>query len=202
MIVAHVPSELHCRSTAYHCRFGNSQLLERHEAFVTSKSIGAGVRPEAFDHQFRNTFPDPVQRAVAGGIFKWKYQDSRRVGSHLNRSNESENYIYEDMPHTAIILDLTMRIALDIRKINQFGVGTYIWNLVRNIAAIDTQNEYLLIGSHRNVHELGPLPANFKQLYQPEEDRFWRNNVLVPLALRNQHVDVLHVPHHEAPYRS
>ena len=93
-----------------------------------------------------------------------------------------------------------MRIAFDIRKINEFGVGTYIWNLVRNIAAIDFQNEYLLIGSHRNVHELGPLPLNFKQLYQPEEDRFWRNNVVVPLALRGQHVDVLHVPHHEAPY--
>ena len=27
-----------------------------------------------------------------------------------------------------------MRIAIDIRKINEFGVGTYIWNLVRNIA--------------------------------------------------------------------
>ena len=93
-----------------------------------------------------------------------------------------------------------MRIAFDIRKINEFGVGTYIWNLVRNIAALDGQNEYLLIGSHRNVHELGPLPPNFKQLYQPEEDRFWRNNVVVPLALRGQHVDVLHIPHHQAPY--
>ncbi len=93
-----------------------------------------------------------------------------------------------------------MRIAVDIRKINEFGVGTYIWNLVRNIAAIDVENEYFLIGSHRNVHELGPLPANFKQLYQPEEDRFWRNNVVVPLAVRGQRVDVLHVPHHEAPY--
>src|SRR5581483_5371014 len=99
----------------------------------------------------------------------------------------------------ANILDLVMRIAIDIRKINEFGVGTYIWNLVRNIGAIDTRNEYLLIGSHRNFHELGPLPPNFKQLYQPDEDGFWRNNALIPLALRRQHVDVIHVPHHEAP---
>ena len=40
-----------------------------------------------------------------------------------------------------------MRIAMDIRKINEFGVGTYIWNLVRNLGAIDTANEYFLIGS-------------------------------------------------------
>ena len=93
-----------------------------------------------------------------------------------------------------------MRIAIDIRKINQFGVGTYIWNLVRNIAAIDSRNEYLLIGSHRNFHELGPLPPTFRQLYQPEQDGFWRNNTVIPLALKRLHVDVVHVPHHEAPF--
>lgn len=92
-----------------------------------------------------------------------------------------------------------MRIAIDIRKINEFGIGTYMWNLVRNIAAIDLQNEYLLIGSTRNFHELGPLPPNFKQLYQPEEDTMWRHNITVPFSVRRQQVDVLHVPHHEAP---
>ncbi len=66
-----------------------------------------------------------------------------------------------------------MRVAIDIRKINEFGVGTYIWNLVRNIAAIDHQNDYLLLGSNRNFHELGPLPENFRQLYQPDGDTFW-----------------------------
>src|SRR5262245_13871681 len=62
----------------------------------------------------------------------------------------------------------SMRIAIDIRKINEFGVGTYIWNLVRNIAALDTANQYLLVGTQRHFHELGPLPPNFKQLYHPE----------------------------------
>jgi glycosyltransferase involved in cell wall biosynthesis len=94
-----------------------------------------------------------------------------------------------------------MRVAIDIRKINEFGVGTYIWNLVRNIAAIDTTNDYLLIGSHRNFHELGPLPPNYRQLYQPEgPHKLWRDHVTIPFALRKLGVDVLHVPHHEAPY--
>jgi glycosyltransferase involved in cell wall biosynthesis len=95
-----------------------------------------------------------------------------------------------------------MRIAIDIRKINEFGIGTYIWNLVRNLATIDAHNEYLLIGSTRNFHELGPLPANFKQLYQPDDDTTWRHHVSVPFALRRQNVDVVHVPHHEAPFFS
>jgi glycosyltransferase involved in cell wall biosynthesis len=93
-----------------------------------------------------------------------------------------------------------MRIAIDIRKINEFGVGTYIWNLVRNLAAIDSQNEYLLIGSHRNFHELGPLPVNFRQLYQPEDETLWRHHITIPFALRRQNVDIVHVPHHEAPF--
>jgi glycosyltransferase involved in cell wall biosynthesis len=93
-----------------------------------------------------------------------------------------------------------MRVAIDIRKINEFGVGTYIWNLVRNLGAIDTQNEYLLIGSNRTFHELGPLPPNFKQLYQPEEHTLWRHHIATPYLLSRQHVDVIHVPHHEAPF--
>src|SRR5213594_3514269 len=92
-----------------------------------------------------------------------------------------------------------MRIAIDIRKINQFGVGTYIWNLVRNLAAMDSTNEYLLLGSQRNFHELGPLPVNFKQLYQPEEETLWRHHITVPFALRRRNLDLVHVPHHEAP---
>src|SRR5262245_837126 len=93
-----------------------------------------------------------------------------------------------------------MRIAIDIRKINEFGVGTYIWNLVRNLAAIDAHNEYLLVGSHRNFHELGPLPDNFKPLYQSEDETLWRHHVTVPFALKRQSVDVVHVPHHQAPF--
>ena len=59
-----------------------------------------------------------------------------------------------------------MRIAIDIRRINEFGIGTYIWNLVRNLSQVDSNNEYLLAGSDRNFQELGPLRSNFTQLYQ------------------------------------
>lgn len=92
-----------------------------------------------------------------------------------------------------------MRIAIDIRKINEFGVGTYIWNLVRNIANVDPRNEYLLVGSKRNFHELGPLPTNFRHLYESGEETLWRNHCAIPLTLRRNSIDIFHVPHHEAP---
>src|SRR6516162_3983365 len=96
-------------------------------------------------------------------------------------------------------LSTVMRIAIDIRKINEFGVGAYIWNLVRHVASVDTKNEYLLLGSHRNFHELGPLPPNFRQFYQPEGHGLWRDHITIPLALRRQNIDLVHIPHHEAP---
>jgi glycosyltransferase involved in cell wall biosynthesis len=92
-----------------------------------------------------------------------------------------------------------MRIAIDIRKINEFGVGTYIWNLIRNIAALDTRNEYRLVGTQRHFHELGPLPPNFSQLYHPEGAGFWTNHWVLPSVLQHEGVDVFHVPHHEPP---
>ncbi len=92
-----------------------------------------------------------------------------------------------------------MRVAIDIRKINEFGVGTYIWNLVRNMAAINHEDEFFLLGSNRNFAELGPLPANFKHLFQPDDNTFWQNHCAVPLSLRKSAFDVIHVPHHEAP---
>src|SRR3989304_5666733 len=92
-----------------------------------------------------------------------------------------------------------MRIAIDIRKINEFGIGTYIWNLVRNLAKIDRQNDYLLIGSPPGFPELGPLPENFKSLYQPEDRRPWLDHLKIPFVIQRANADVFHVPHHEPP---
>jgi hypothetical protein len=92
-----------------------------------------------------------------------------------------------------------MRIALDIRKINDFGIGTYIRNLVLNLARIDQENCYLLIGHERDSSELGGLPANFSFLQDHTHDsRFW-NDVILPYSLRQHQVDILHSPHYRAP---
>jgi len=92
-----------------------------------------------------------------------------------------------------------MRIAIDIRRINEFGIGTYIWNLVRNLAVVDNQNEYLLVGSHRNFTELGPLAANFKQIYQGERAGSWRDHLTFPTVLKKEKPDIVHIPHHDCP---
>ena len=54
-----------------------------------------------------------------------------------------------------------VKIAIDIRRMGEFGVGTYIRNVVRALGRLDHENEYLLIGSPARVEEIGALPPNF-----------------------------------------
>lgn len=93
-----------------------------------------------------------------------------------------------------------MRIAIDVRRVSEFGIGTYIWNLVRNLSEVDDQNEYLLVGSDRNFHELGPLGPNFSQLPHADGTGSWREHLSLPLALSKRKPDVVHIPHHACPF--
>ena len=92
-----------------------------------------------------------------------------------------------------------MRIAIDVRKINEFGVGSYIWNLVRNIAILDQTNEFRLLGSSRNFHELGPLPANFKHI-QIEEGQTLTDRWYYPGRTARTGAELFHIPHQEPDF--
>ena len=92
-----------------------------------------------------------------------------------------------------------MRVAIDIRRVHEFGIGTHIWNLVRNLSDIDNDNEYFLLGSRRHFLELGPLAANFARIDIPDDNGFWNLQVRIPWRLRRHGIQVFHVPHYRAP---
>jgi glycosyltransferase involved in cell wall biosynthesis len=92
-----------------------------------------------------------------------------------------------------------MKIAFDVRKLNDFGIGTYIRNLILNLSKLDRENEYWLIASEREKSELGTLPPNFSFVYdQSQEGAFW-NDIVLPYILRQRGVQVLHTPHFHVP---
>ncbi len=53
-----------------------------------------------------------------------------------------------------------MRVAIDIRRITEFGVGTYTRNAIRTLARLDHENEYLLIGIPDNIGPRGRRVAH------------------------------------------
>ena len=63
-----------------------------------------------------------------------------------------------------------MRVAIDIRRITEFGVGTYTRNAIRTLARLDHDNEYFLIGIPGKFGDIGELPPNFVTIpAQPNE---------------------------------
>ena len=87
-----------------------------------------------------------------------------------------------------------MRIAFDIRRINEFGVGTYTRNIIRALAQQDHENKYFLLGPTEKVAEIGKLPDNFKSIPLPAPDTL-RGYLQCRTVLRRLGCDLVHVPH-------
>jgi glycosyltransferase involved in cell wall biosynthesis len=77
----------------------------------------------------------------------------------------------------------------------EFGIGTYIRNVVRTLACLDHDTKYLLIGSPAKVAECGPLPPNFHAVGLAGRDDTLKGNLEFRAIVRRLHCDVVHIPH-------
>ena len=88
-----------------------------------------------------------------------------------------------------------MRVAIDIRRINEFGVGTYTRNAIRTLARLDNSNEYFLLGIPGKLGDIEPLPPNFITV-DAHPNEFSLNSYLeLHRILKYHRCDLLHVPH-------
>ena len=71
----------------------------------------------------------------------------------------------------ALSANTPMRVAIDIRRAGDYGLGTYIRNIVNQLARIDDDTHYLLIGQQRHLAEFDPLPAKFRAARIPARAR-------------------------------
>jgi glycosyltransferase involved in cell wall biosynthesis len=87
-----------------------------------------------------------------------------------------------------------VKIAIDIRRMTEFGVGTYIRNVVRTLGRLDHENEFLLIGSPAKVAEIGDLPPNFHAVPLLASDRSVQGYREFRNALQGLHCNLVHIP--------
>jgi glycosyltransferase involved in cell wall biosynthesis len=92
-----------------------------------------------------------------------------------------------------------MRVAIDIRRAGDYGFGTYIRNILNQLALMDDGVSYLLIGQQRHLAEFDSLPDNFELLEYPHEPGTFHTHLHLPWVLRKRSVDVLHMPWFYAP---
>jgi glycosyltransferase involved in cell wall biosynthesis len=87
-----------------------------------------------------------------------------------------------------------VKIAIDIRRMNEFGVGTYTRNIVRALARLDRENKYFLLGPPEKVSEIGKLPENFESIPVQGPDTL-RGYLQCHAVVQRLRCDLVHVPH-------
>ncbi len=97
---------------------------------------------------------------------------------------------------------MPLQIALDTRRVADFGIGTYIRNLVRALARVDDRNRYQLITTETAVPEFSDLPPNFQTAIFPAAKKGTRPGlaqIRYGLFLRKLEADLFHIPLNAVP---
>jgi len=92
-----------------------------------------------------------------------------------------------------------VKIAIDVRKWQDYGIGTYVRNLVRHLARLDHETTYLLFCNPADEWTLRDLAENFVPVVDGSARYGLREHVSIPLKLRRLGAELLHSPHYVRP---
>ena len=92
-----------------------------------------------------------------------------------------------------------MRVAIDTRKIHDFGIGTYIRNLLRHLSRLDHTTEYVLLARPEDREALKSLGENFRTVAETAGNYSISEQMRIPLALKRERVTLFHAPHYVLP---
>jgi glycosyltransferase involved in cell wall biosynthesis len=88
-----------------------------------------------------------------------------------------------------------VRVAIDIRRMTEFGVGTYTRNIVRALGRLDSESKYFLLGPPEKVAEIGTLPANFQTVPLLADNSTIKSFLDYRANLKRLNCDLVHIPH-------
>src|SRR5215467_5359951 len=94
---------------------------------------------------------------------------------------------------------MSLHIAIDARRIRDFGIGTYIRSLVHALADLDHTNQYTLISAPSDVRTLAGLPENFQIAVYARSDSAYLDHLAFPAFLRSLSPDLVHIPLNRVP---
>lgn len=92
-----------------------------------------------------------------------------------------------------------MRIGIDARKLHDFGIGTYIRNLLRELARLDQQTEFVLLCRAEDVEAIHALGPNFRPVISNAGNYSIGEQFAIPWALKREGVTLFHAPHYVLP---
>ncbi len=90
-------------------------------------------------------------------------------------------------------------IGIDARKIQDFGIGTYVRNLIRSLAAIDAENRYILLAKPGDREGLLDLPPNFQLAMEKSPVYSVRELFSLSWQIYRRKLDLYHSTHYVLP---
>ncbi|HEX7927641.1 MAG TPA: glycosyltransferase family 1 protein [bacterium] len=88
------------------------------------------------------------------------------------------------------------RIAIDARKLGDYGIGDYLWNLVDQLHRIDSDTQYVIL--HQSPPP-GPLARPAQWVHDGSGKYSIREQLSLPWHAWREGVDLLHCPHYVVP---
>jgi glycosyltransferase involved in cell wall biosynthesis len=92
-----------------------------------------------------------------------------------------------------------MKIAIDARKWRDYGIGTYVRNVVRHLALLDRETTYFLFCHEADESTLRDLAENFVPVVERSAGYSVAEHVSIPRKLRQLGTDLYHSPHYVLP---
>jgi len=93
------------------------------------------------------------------------------------------------------------KIGIDARMYGaeQTGIGTYIRNLINNIALIDKKDQYVIFLSDKEFDGFKLPGLNFKKIKVSSHWYSWKEQIVLPFEFYRENLDLMHFPHFNAP---
>jgi glycosyltransferase involved in cell wall biosynthesis len=92
-----------------------------------------------------------------------------------------------------------LRIAIDARKLRDYGIGTYVRNLLRHLSREDQATDYVVLYNEADRELLGELGENFRLVLESSPGYSVREQITIPRDLRRERADLFHAPHYVLP---
>src|SRR2546425_1060826 len=92
-----------------------------------------------------------------------------------------------------------MKIAIDARKWRDYGIGTYVRNVVGHLAHLDRETTYFLFCQRSDESTLRDLAENFVPVVEDSAGYSLQEHDSIPLKLRRLGADLIHSPHYVLP---
>lgn len=94
---------------------------------------------------------------------------------------------------------MSYNIAIDARKLSDFGIGTYIRNLIAALGDLDNDNEYFLFVGQQGSEQLDDLPENFNVVIERSPSYSTRELIAISWKLFRRKLDLYHSTHYVLP---